>query len=129
MDEDYSFIRCEHLDNGEIVRIWLNRPKVRNAQNRGLLVELNDAFLAAECDDAVRVVILGATGAAFSAGHDMGSKEAVAERMPGEGQHPTMRGYGAGTRSGTSSSRTLCAGGTCGRSPSLRSTAPCIPRA
>ena len=53
----------------------LNRPDSRNAQNRGLLVELNDAFLAAEADDEVRVVILGGTGPMFSSGHDLGSKE------------------------------------------------------
>ncbi len=52
----------------------LNRPEARNAQNRGLLVELNDAFLRAEADDEVRVVILGGTGPMFSSGHDLGSK-------------------------------------------------------
>ena len=67
----------------------LNRLKTRNAQNRGLLVELNDAFLAAEADDQVRVVILGGVGPLFSSGHDLGSEEAVAERTPGPGQHPT----------------------------------------
>ena len=52
----------------------LNRPDSRNAQNRGLLVELNEAFLQAEADDEVRVVILGGTGPMFSSGHDLGSK-------------------------------------------------------
>lgn len=33
----------------------LNRPETRNAQNRGMLVELHDAFLRAEADDEVRV--------------------------------------------------------------------------
>ena len=35
------------FDDGTIVRICLDRPEARNAQNRGMLVELNDAFLAA----------------------------------------------------------------------------------
>ena len=39
-----------------------NGPKTRNAQNRGLLVELDDAFATAEADDTVRVVILAAAG-------------------------------------------------------------------
>ena len=61
-DDDYTFILYEPLDDGRIVRILLNRPDARNAQNRGMLVELNEAFLRAEADDEVRVVILGGTG-------------------------------------------------------------------
>ena len=74
---DYKFVMYETLDDGTIVRIMLNRPEARNAQNRGLLVELNDAFLEAEADDTVRVVILGGTGPMFSSGHDLGSKAAT----------------------------------------------------
>jgi enoyl-CoA hydratase len=96
---DYEFITYQPCDEGSIVRINLNRERTRNAQNRGLLVELNDAFLAAEADDAVRVVILGGAGPLFSSGHDMGSKESVAERAPGPGQHPSYR-HNGGTRKG-----------------------------
>ena len=56
-------------------------------------------MLAAEADDQVRVVILGGAGKMFSAGHDLGSRESLAEREPGPGQHPTYRQYG-GTRAG-----------------------------
>jgi enoyl-CoA hydratase len=84
------FVTYEELDEGSIVRIMLNRPEARNAQNRGMLVELNDAFLEAEADDRVRVVILGGAGKMFSAGHDMGSEAAMAERAPGPDQHPTV---------------------------------------
>jgi len=87
---DYKYVTYETFDDGQIARIMLNRLKTRNAQNRGLLVELNDAFLAAEADDKVRVVILGGVGPLFSSGHDLGSEEAVAERTPGPDQHPTM---------------------------------------
>jgi enoyl-CoA hydratase len=99
---DYQFVRYETLDEGQIVRIMLNRPEARNAQNRGMLVELNDAFLAAEADDDVRVVILGGTGPLFSAGHDMGSKVSMEEFSPGPGQHPT-RTINGGTRKGAES--------------------------
>jgi enoyl-CoA hydratase len=95
---DYKYVTYETLDDGTIARIMLNRPESRNAQNRGLLVELNDAFLHAEADDTVRVVILGGAGPIFSSGHDLGSKEAIAERT-GETQHPTMAMNG-GTRKG-----------------------------
>lgn len=93
---EYRYLLCERLDDGRIARITLNRPDQRNAQNRGLLVELNDALLAAEADDRVRVVILAGAGPMFSAGHDLGSREAVAERTPGSPDlHPTYQSHGA----------------------------------
>ena len=95
----YRYLTYELLDNGTIAKIMLNRPASRNAQNRGLLVELGDAMLAAEADDGVRVVILGGAGPMFSAGHDLGSADAMAERAPGPGQHPSYGGHG-GTRAG-----------------------------
>jgi len=97
--DSYRFITYELLDEGTIARIMLNRPQKRNAQHRGLLVELNDAMLAAEADDTVKVVILGGHGETFSSGHDLGSSEARAEVLPGPDQHPTWQGYG-GTRPG-----------------------------
>src|SRR3546814_17038185 len=44
-----------------------------------MLVGLIDAFLKAEADDEIRVVILGGTGSMFSSGHDMGSQVSVEE--------------------------------------------------
>lgn len=85
----------ETLDEGRIARIWLNRPEAQNAQSRSLLVALDEAFGRAEADDEVRVVILAARGKNFSAGHDLGSEEALAERAPGPGQHPTFTCNGA----------------------------------
>ena len=96
---DYKYVTYEELEGGQIVRILLNRPDTRNAQNRGLLVDLDDAMGRAEEDDKVRVVILGGVGPMFSSGHDMGSKEARAERMPGPDQHRTATLNGA-TRQG-----------------------------
>ena len=61
-----------------------------------MLVELNDAFLRAEADDQVRVVILGGAGPMFTSGHDMGSKVAMEEIAT----HPTWQENG-GTRQGT----------------------------
>src|SRR5579872_1611415 len=87
---EYKYIRYELLDDGLIARITLDRPRTRNAQNRGLLVELGDAFGQAEADDTVRVVILCGAGPLFSSGHDMGSKEAREEYQPGPNQHPSV---------------------------------------
>lgn len=94
----YRYIDYELLDDGSIARIMLNRPQVRNALNRGLLVELGDAFTAAEADDAVRVVIVGGLGPLFSSGHDIGTVDEVAERTEGPGQHPSYRINGGSRR-------------------------------
>jgi enoyl-CoA hydratase len=96
---DYKYVLYETLDSGTVVRIMLNRPDSRNAQNRGLLVELNDAFMRAEGDDDVRVVILGGMGPMFSSGHDLGSKASLEEMTPGPTLHPT-RAINGGTRKG-----------------------------
>src|SRR3954452_7875618 len=96
---DYKYITYETLDEGKVARIMLNRPSTRNAQNRGLLVELDEAFVAAENDDQVRFVILGGAGPMFSSGHDLGSKEALEEYPPGPNQHITARTNG-GSREG-----------------------------
>ncbi|MCB0940464.1 MAG: enoyl-CoA hydratase [Mycobacterium sp.] len=102
MSQDYRFVTYEVLDEGRIARIMLNRPDARNAQNRGLLVELNEAFLRAEADDQVRVVILGGLGPMFSSGHDLGSAVSRAEYTPGPDQHASYRVNG-GTREGAES--------------------------
>jgi enoyl-CoA hydratase len=96
---EYNYVTYEELDGGTIVRIMLNRPEARNAQNRGMLVDLDAAFLRAEADDTVRVVILGGAGPLFSAGHDMGSEVGRREMEPGPDQHPTWKING-GTRQG-----------------------------
>jgi enoyl-CoA hydratase len=95
VSDTYEYVLYETVDDGHIARIMLNRPDARNAQNRGMLVELNDAFLRAEADDEVRVVILGGMGPMFSSGHDMGSKVAQEEML----SHPS-RLINGGTREG-----------------------------
>ncbi|MGZ6798245.1 MAG: enoyl-CoA hydratase [Mycobacteriaceae bacterium] len=92
---DYEFIEYELLDEGAIAVITLNRPRQRNAQNRGLLIELGAAFIAAEEDDDVRVVVLRGTGDSFSSGHDLGSAATLAEQKPGPTMHPTYQKNGA----------------------------------
>jgi enoyl-CoA hydratase len=97
-ESEPRFVTYETLDDGTIARIMLNRPETRNAQHRSMLVELDDAFLRAEADDTVRVVIFGGVGPMFSSGHDPGSKEMFAEHM-GPNPHPTTQING-GSRAG-----------------------------
>ncbi|QLL05258.1 enoyl-CoA hydratase [Mycobacterium vicinigordonae] len=90
-EKAFSFLKYETIAEGLIAVITLERPSQRNAQTRGLLVELGIAFDFAEADDTVRVVILRGSGPTFSAGHDLGSADDVRERTPGPGQHPTYQ--------------------------------------
>ncbi|AMK20450.1 enoyl-CoA hydratase [Sphingobium sp. MI1205] len=66
----------------DVVRIALNRPESRNAQNAAMLYELNTAFNEAARDDAVKVIILAAHGKHFSSGHDLRVPDFVAEMAP-----------------------------------------------
>jgi methylglutaconyl-CoA hydratase len=52
-------------------RITLNRPQVRNAFDERTVAELHDAFVAANGDSAVRVVVLAASGDTFCSGADV----------------------------------------------------------
>lgn len=56
---------------GEIGRITLNNPEKRNVLSRMALGQLIERLDEAEADADVKCVILGATGPAFSAGHDL----------------------------------------------------------
>ena len=101
---EYEHLTYTPYDEGQIVRIMLNRPEVRNAQNRGLLVELDCAFLEAEADDDVRVIILGGVGPIFSSGHDIHGpdrlfQEADSAHEAMSQRHPTYSVNG-GSRSG-----------------------------
>ncbi|GAB3216462.1 enoyl-CoA hydratase [Mycolicibacterium hippocampi] len=101
-DCQFEFVGYELVERGRVAVITLDRPKQRNAQNRGMLVELGVAFERAEIDDTVRVVVLRGAGPSFSAGHDLGSSDDVRERAPGPGQHPTY-GCDGGTLGGVES--------------------------
>lgn len=66
---DFHYVRYSGPVNG-VASIVLARSEVRNAQDRTLLYEVNDAFDIAGQDDEVKVVVLSAEGPHFSAGHD-----------------------------------------------------------
>ena len=70
---EYQDVSYEVL--GPVARIYHARPDRRNAEGTRLLDELDDALKVANQDENVRVVIIGAQGDHFSAGHDV--KEAM----------------------------------------------------
>ncbi len=57
-------------DHG-ITTLTLNRPARFNALSEELLAQLYDTLTAIKDDSSVAVVVLGATGKAFCAGHDL----------------------------------------------------------
>ncbi|MDD1781657.1 enoyl-CoA hydratase [Enterovibrio sp. ZSDZ35] len=71
-------------DNG-VLRLTLNNPQRRNALSMSMIAALHDAIKQADVSTAVKVIVLGANGPAFSAGHDL--KEITAAReQPDKGR-------------------------------------------
>src|SRR5262245_8876344 len=67
----------QHRDDRGVVTLTLNRPQAFNALSEAMLAALGDALEALAEDESVRAVVLGASGKAFCAGHDL--KEMRAE--------------------------------------------------
>ncbi|HXM55612.1 MAG TPA: crotonase/enoyl-CoA hydratase family protein [Candidatus Dormibacteraeota bacterium] len=57
--------------DGPVTVLTMNRPNARNAFSPQMLVRLEDAWIAAEADDEVRVVILTGAAGHFCAGADL----------------------------------------------------------
>lgn len=69
MEITYDHLRVESL--GQVVRVRLHRPEKRNALSKALMGELTDCLRRHPLVRESRAIILGASGSAFSAGHDL----------------------------------------------------------
>ena len=67
----------QHRDDRGVVTLTLNRPQAFNALSEAMLPALGEAVDALAKDEVVRAVVLGASGTALCAGHDL--KETRAE--------------------------------------------------
>jgi len=76
MDTQEKLVLRE-TDRRGVVRLTLNRPNAFNSLSEGMLAALLAEFEAIAADETARVVVLGAAGKAFCAGHDL--KEMRAE--------------------------------------------------
>jgi len=65
-------------DVGKVALLTLNRAEARNALSESLLSEMLAALEEIRKDGSIHVVVLRATGPAFSAGHDL--KEVITNR-------------------------------------------------
>lgn len=71
----------EHVrthQSGHVLELCLNRAEKKNAITNDMYGALADALLAAERDDKIRVVLLTAEGADFTAGNDLSDFMAIA---------------------------------------------------
>ncbi|MPZ98893.1 MAG: enoyl-CoA hydratase [Dehalococcoidia bacterium] len=75
-----EFTQVRYEFDGHVGRVILNRPQYRNAQSRLLLEELDAVLALANEDNEVRVIVLSGDGDHFSAGHDLGTPEELADR-------------------------------------------------
>lgn len=87
---NYENIRVE-IDANGIGQVILNRPDVRNAFNEIMISEIAAAMDTLSQDEAVRVVVLKATGKAFSAGADLSMMQSVATYSEAENKAEGLR--------------------------------------
>ena len=64
----YDCIKLE--DKGAVGRLTLNRPKVMNALNMDIVLELQDALGRLSSDKEIKVVVFQGAGGNFCAGAD-----------------------------------------------------------
>src|SRR4051794_27254943 len=74
-------IRYEQPAPG-VARAVLARPDRRNAQDKRLLYELDEAFARAVRDPEVKVIVLAADGPDFSSGHDLADADGIESFAP-----------------------------------------------
>lgn len=69
---------------GSVAKLGLNRPNAMNSLNLAMLAELDRRLTEIASDDALRVLVITGTGAAFCAGADL--KEVLAGQKLGPGE-------------------------------------------
>jgi len=82
----------EPRNDGTIAVITMNRPRYRNPLSAQMMASLDEAFIRAEDDPTVRVILLRGNGPTFSGGPDLGSPDALAVRAERENE-PMGRRY------------------------------------
>lgn len=81
MTSEFQTIRYEVINPGDegVARVTLNRPEARNAQNKRMTYEMNEAFDDASRRGDVKVIVLDADGPHFSSGHDLRDRDSFKE--------------------------------------------------
>jgi len=71
--------------DGPIARLTLNDPERANALSDAMMAALGEALAEAAADARVRVIVLGAVGRIFCAGHDLGELRATEDAVAHQG--------------------------------------------
>ncbi len=80
-EPEFQTIRCERPAPG-VARVVLARVDARNAQDKQMTYELNEAFDRAARDNEVKVIVLSADGPHFSSGHDLRDRAKLSDFEP-----------------------------------------------
>ena len=75
---NYTQIRVE--TNGRLGTLVLDRPDYHNAQSRVLLEELDHAIHSLAGNSEIKVILITGQGDHFSAGHDLGTADELADQ-------------------------------------------------
>ena len=75
---------------GAVARLRLNRPAVHNAFDAGLIADLTAALQAIAADPGVRVLVLEAEGASFSAGADVNGMRGMAAASEADNREDSL---------------------------------------
>jgi enoyl-CoA hydratase len=87
MGEGHNFTNITYEVRDLVAHITMNTPENLNLLSPAMIREVDQAMLAADADNNVRVIIFTGAGRAFSAGHDLSgkSREAPPPGSPREG--------------------------------------------
>ena len=70
MNTDNSLVSKEKLESG-LLRLTLNNPQSKNALSEDMISALINSINAASNDCSIKIIIIGASGNVFCAGHDL----------------------------------------------------------
>ena len=70
MNIDNPIVSKEKLESG-LLRLTLNNPQSKNALSEDMISALINSIDAASNDHSIKVIIIGASGSVFCAGHDL----------------------------------------------------------
>ena len=70
MNIDNSLVSKEKLESG-LLRLTLNNPQSKNALSEDMISALINSINSASNDRSIKVIIIGASGNVFCAGHDL----------------------------------------------------------
>jgi len=79
------------IDQRGVLTLAMNRPEVHNAFDAQMIGELADALIAADRDEAVRLVVITGAGSCFSAGADLNWMRSLVHASRAENERDALQ--------------------------------------